>query len=253
MTGSWRWLGLAMLALGIAISSGTAEAQTDADDARARGHFEAGASYYEQSRYEEAAREFEEAYSLSPRPALLWNVANAHERLGDLEAAIAALERYLGHDVPDRQLAESRLEALRQRHAQATAPPAEESEPEPTSPPQAGGLGDLGLVGLTVGSAGIAAAVAAIVTGVLADETYADLQSRCPDDVCPPDARADVDSGRALAWSSTLLLPISVAMLVAGVTLFTIELTDDDEGAAEQVRLTPGPGMAGLSLEVSFR
>lgn len=246
-----------VLGIALAITSRTV-AQT-ADDDRARGHFEAARSYYDQARYEEAAREFEEAYGLSERPALLLNASNAHERAGNLEGAIGALERYLTHDVADRRTIENRLEQLRGRHAQQAAQVEPAAEPAPQElvaaapgPSGGGGLGELGIVGLTVGGAGIAAAIVAIATGVVAEETYADLQSRCPGDVCPPDARADVDSGRALAWTSTILLPLSIVMVAAGVTLFTIDLTDDG-GGAEQVRLSPGPGLAGLSLEVSFR
>lgn len=63
--------------------------------AGARQHFMAGQDYYTQGRYEKAIEEFEEAYRLDPRPLLLFNIAQAHEKLGHLEKAVDYLKRYL--------------------------------------------------------------------------------------------------------------------------------------------------------------
>jgi tetratricopeptide (TPR) repeat protein len=87
------------------------------DDERARGHFNAGASYFDQRRYDLAAREFEEAFRLSDRPALLLNLSTTYERLDQLDRAAEYLEQYLQREPtsPQRRTLEIRLEELR-RH-----------------------------------------------------------------------------------------------------------------------------------------
>ena len=67
---------------------------TEAADARARELFQNGALLYDEGRYEDAIVAWEEAYRLSPRPLLLFNMANAMERLARWEDALAMLNRY---------------------------------------------------------------------------------------------------------------------------------------------------------------
>jgi hypothetical protein len=63
--------------------------------AGARQHFMAGQDYYTQGRYKKAIEEFEEAYRLDPRPLLLFNIAQAHEKLGNLKESVKFLKRFL--------------------------------------------------------------------------------------------------------------------------------------------------------------
>src|SRR5262245_18640350 len=86
-----RILGLGVLFIGV--MSGQARAQSD--DERARNHFEAGRSYYEQAQYEDAVREFQESFDLSGRAELLLNISQAEERALHYAAAIAAAQQYL--------------------------------------------------------------------------------------------------------------------------------------------------------------
>ena len=66
--------------------------------ADARQHFMAGQDYYSQGRYQKAIEEFDEAYRLDPRPLLLYNIAQAWEKLGALEKAVDFLKQYLQAD-----------------------------------------------------------------------------------------------------------------------------------------------------------
>jgi len=63
--------------------------------AGARQHFMAGQDYYSQGRYQKAIEEFEEAYRLDPRPLLLFNIAQAYEKLGNLSKTVDYLKRFL--------------------------------------------------------------------------------------------------------------------------------------------------------------
>jgi tetratricopeptide (TPR) repeat protein len=109
-----------------------AEAHAADIDDQARTHFEAAQSHFETGSYEDAIREFEAAYRLSGRVALLYNVYLCHERLGNLEAAIDYLARYLEADPETSNAAalRSRLEKLRARAAVAH----EQREPETPEP-----------------------------------------------------------------------------------------------------------------------
>jgi tetratricopeptide (TPR) repeat protein len=67
------------------------------DDAtvQAKAHFKRGAELYREARYREAIAEFEEANRLRPHGVIFYNLAQCHERLGDLAAALRAYHEYL--------------------------------------------------------------------------------------------------------------------------------------------------------------
>jgi hypothetical protein len=68
-----------------------------ADDPRveARAHYARGVELTGQNGYEEALREFNAAYAISPQFAVLYNIGQAHIALGHTVEAIEALTRYL--------------------------------------------------------------------------------------------------------------------------------------------------------------
>ena len=102
-------------------------------DRLARTHYQAGSSYYEQGRYEDALREFEEALRLSSasrKPALLFNIGQAHERLGHLDEAIATFRQYLeaAPNAEDADVVNERIRTLQER-LDSTSVSLEVSEP----------------------------------------------------------------------------------------------------------------------------
>src|SRR5690606_34026814 len=72
-----------------------AQVSSGAADARALQFYEQGDEAYAAGRYQEAADAFAQAYQLSPRPLLLYNLANAYERLERYTDAIQMLRAYL--------------------------------------------------------------------------------------------------------------------------------------------------------------
>ncbi len=105
------------------------------DDARARELFENGAMLYDEGRYEDAIAAWTEAWRLSGRALLLFNMANAAERVGRWEDAMELLSRYRAfapadeRDVLDRRIGniERRLGDL----PAPVAPPPAVVAPEP--------------------------------------------------------------------------------------------------------------------------
>lgn len=88
--------------------------EQDLSDQRARAHFTVGRAMYEAGRFTEAANEFQQAYDLSRRPQLLYNLYIAYRDSSQLVRARDALRAYLAEvaEIPNRLHLVSRLEAL---------------------------------------------------------------------------------------------------------------------------------------------
>ena len=104
------------LVLGALLAASPALAQEDDSDERAKALYQEGTRLYEQGLYEEAVAAFKIAYSLSRRPLLLYNMAQAMERIGQWDEALEALVDYKT-DAPPEELdtLNSRIDALQAR------------------------------------------------------------------------------------------------------------------------------------------
>src|SRR4051794_22832671 len=94
-----RALCLIMVLPLLAPARGMARADPRADDddqGRARALFREGSQLYEEAHYEEAIARFQEAYRLSGRPDLLFNIAQAYRLEGPAHCA-TALRYYQRH------------------------------------------------------------------------------------------------------------------------------------------------------------
>ncbi len=86
----------------VALAAAPVRRPASADDAteQAKAHFRRGTELYRQARYRDAIAEFEAAYKLKPHGVLHYNVAQCHEKLGDIPAALRSYHDYL-REVPD--------------------------------------------------------------------------------------------------------------------------------------------------------
>lgn len=113
-----RWRGLVgtLVAL-LFVTHGAGAAAQEVD---ARAEFLRGQTAYQQGDFARAVEAWERAYEVDPRPLLLFNLAQAHERLGQLTEAAESLEEYLDRAEPDdenQSAAREKLASLRQRLA----------------------------------------------------------------------------------------------------------------------------------------
>jgi tetratricopeptide (TPR) repeat protein len=110
-------------------------AELSSDEQRARARFRDGQEHYMAGRLADALVAFNEAYRLSRRPQLLYNIGLCNERLGLTEASITAYELYLAElpAAPDRNTVETRIRFLRQS---ALAPAAPAPYPSVTVAPE---------------------------------------------------------------------------------------------------------------------
>jgi len=107
---------IVLLGLSAVRSAAAADAPVSPE---AKRHVELGVGHYDAGRYAEAVTEFELAYRLSNKPALLFNIARAESKLGHEEAAIAFLRRYLEErpDAPDSAAVLAEVEARERAQA----------------------------------------------------------------------------------------------------------------------------------------
>jgi hypothetical protein len=251
-------------------------AMAQSDDERARMHFQAGRSYFEQGRYEDSLREWQESYRLSDRHILLVNIANAQERLFQFNEAIESLNRYLQVGGPDatenRATIEARIDGLRRsadRFAanqgsgdttQTTEPtettptettPTETSttdqpteQPAETSPEERPrrlwtwvGVGATGAFG-----------VVAIATGAVALSRSSELEDGCTGNTCPSSLQDTRDSGYGLAIATDVFIGLTAAAAIGTVVAIVLEGRRGRDSSTARLVPTLGPGHAGLSL-----
>lgn len=107
------------------------------DMERAATLFENGARLYDEALYDQAIEAFNASYELSGQHALLYNIANAQERAGDLEGTITTLNKYRIYASADEQAVldrrvrtlENRLDEQRAQQAALLA-----AQAKPTAP-----------------------------------------------------------------------------------------------------------------------
>ncbi len=222
-------------------------AQDPGGDARARELYDNGEILYAEGRYEDAIVAFEEAYRLSGRPLLLFNMANAQERLGRWREALDTLSRYRVYAGADeRDTLDRRIANLERRLAEApaTTTPVTTSTTSTTtverptttpgwSRPLPLACFGLGVVGIGTGS----------VLGGLSLGAGGDAGDQCLPDAdgltrCPSAAGPDIEAERGYALGADIGFAVGVAGIVGGTALALW-----GPGGA----LLVGPGYVGLS------
>ena len=114
---------------GGAVRAGQARSQSQAQAREeAKAHFKKGTQLYNVQLYEDAVKEFREAYLKYPSPVFLFNIGQALRLAGQREQAVAAYERYLAESprAPDRAEVETIIKQLKEDLQQLpimTAPP----------------------------------------------------------------------------------------------------------------------------------
>jgi len=229
-------------------------ARADGDKTElARIHLKAGIAYYDEGRYDEAAREMMVAYELKPVADLQYNLAQCYERLARLEDAAAAYEKYLASrpNAPDEKAVRARIENLRERARAAAAgqavpppPPVEKVvfktivvyKAEPPPPGRAARFAAGGLWGLAA-----VAAATGIAFAVVAKQNADSVASGGNVAGMPPPSfdtqRATQDSGRTAVIVSGVSFGVGGLALLGGAGLWMLGKKIDKE--TPKVTLAP--------------
>jgi len=242
---------------GAAEAEAASEAEMAAADTVAREHFRIGKTLYEAGRFEQAGEEFHEAYRLSGRSQLLYNVYVAYRDANDFPKAIEALRQYLEEveEAPDQITLRARLKAMevaeaeRQAH-RAAAEAAGRADAEAAAQPDTRTEIERSWVPDVLMYGGAALVLASVGTGIATLSTRNDLDKACNDDkLCPPEEGGKVDKGQALALTTDVLLFSGLAVAATGLVL---RLT----GALDKEREVPvafGCGPSGCGALVRGR
>jgi tetratricopeptide (TPR) repeat protein len=114
------------------------------NDEEGRGLFVAGRAAYDEGRYADALMYFKRSYEVSQRPALLYNVGQAQDRLRLDAEALESFRQYvaLQPDAPNVKEANNRIRALeaileREKQERAAAAPATPATVAPSEAPAA--------------------------------------------------------------------------------------------------------------------
>lgn len=135
----------ASFAIAVSLAFGAvAQADRPGDDIEgARTAARRGSSLYDLGKYAEALESFEIAYQRKSVSALLFNIAQCHRQLGQLEAAARVYKSYLRTDPPEasakqaRELLAKVEDALSREHSAVASPPHEQlTESPPKTAPQ---------------------------------------------------------------------------------------------------------------------
>ncbi len=207
-------------------TSEPASAEPSASDLeRGKELYDNGRLLFDEASYRDAIVAWEEAYRLTGRHTLLFNIANAHERLADYDGAIDVLNRYRAFATADeREAIERRLRNLeklkadleeRTRAAEpgpepvaaapapvpASAPlPAPVSEPMPAPEPVKKRRGGRTAAGVTLIGVGVAALGAGAGLGLAARSARNQASESCVGveggNVCSSDAKDDLAASR---------------------------------------------------------
>ncbi|MBK7155928.1 MAG: tetratricopeptide repeat protein [Sandaracinaceae bacterium] len=225
--------------------------QSSNDDEAARRHFRLGQAYYQNGQFPQAAIEFEQAYQLSGRPQLLYNIYLAHRDALHTRQSYEALRQYLDEvaDPPDEDHLRARLHHLEEALAAnpesdpEVQPDTETSDPTPT--PVTTVTPDLSAtaepessspVPFVVMGAGGGMLVGGLVAALISRGARSDLDALCDaDGGCPPDSNWESlrDKGQRSARTADVMIGVGAAAAVTGVVLyFVMRPGDDDERAS---------------------
>lgn len=223
---------------------------------RAREHFQAARSAYDEGRFEDALVQFRRAYELTGNADVLYNIATVADRLRRDEVALEAYAGFLEArpDTTDRAHIEGRIRVLRQQIEREREPETEPVEPEeaqvddsvdPSDPgpvaPAPSGPGALPWI-VSTGGAILAAGGAVLLLVAEGDASAVEE----PQGDMPRWEDVEHRHGRAPVLSATggILLGVGAAAAVTGLTWALLSGGPSDDGSTVDVAV--GPAAIGI-------
>jgi tetratricopeptide (TPR) repeat protein len=255
------WLSTTLVLAGLLAFAQPVGAQSGEDSAELSRHLQAATRAAKEGDYEEAGRQYLEAYAIEPRPILLYNAAYSLAQAGRLDRAVELGARASREDLSDPNLSarnEARLDgwsAIRRGRSVA-----EQADDQPATargsgageraPGRRSGSGNereaIGLVAITAGVGSLTGAL--LIDAELGKEVENLRDAKREDDAERYDrVKSRIDrrqrTGRALTIGGALAL-------TAGTTFLLWGLLDSDDGSA---RLQPLPRISKDSVGARIR
>ena len=227
------------------------------DQKKAADLFKKAVDAYRKGDFQTTVDLLTQAYTLDPQPVLVYNLARAHEGLGNTDAAIEAYEKFLAQDpkAADRGAIEQRLTTLRRQRDERIAaqkardadqnrannpppkPTAQEQQPPPPEPKRS-------VLPIVVGGVGVALLGVGTVTGLLARSSESDANAERTQDR----AIEQRDSAESLAAVSTFTFISGGVLLASGFAWYVLDSPSKKTGSqSPSPRVSLGLGYVGLS------
>lgn len=206
---------------------------------------------YQAGRFRDAIDRLKEAQAIAPDPILLYNLARAHEALGELEEARDAYRSFIQADpkTTDRGAIEGRIRSLegliaeRERKSQpdpslSSAPKGAAAESEKSASAFPWVLAGVGVAGLGVG--GLLGGLSLSASSEAEDATTSGLRAS--------ELSADAD---AFALGANVSFGVGAAIAIAGVIWGSVDLASL-EGKTNEVTARVQVGPSGARLVLAF-
>lgn len=278
----YQWFALVTLVLTASLPGQYADAKPAAvdnselsgaeADRAAKQLYKDGDMHYAAGRYEKALENFSQAYELSGRPDLLFNIANVHERLGDYLAAAESLRTYVSlptaTDVSSINERIKRLELNaeeQQKRDNINVQPTPDSvSPQPLQSAAAPVAGNPLVVQKTaspkvespsrvpavlVTGLGLALIGGGVTSGVLASNAGSDAEALCSNGICSQAAQSDIDSQKRFALISDISVGLGIATVGVGVYLL-LRNPEQRQEKKEGVAFGAGPTSSGWGVSM---
>jgi tetratricopeptide (TPR) repeat protein len=245
----------------VRVAVAQASGDDDRDDAQARELFLEGDEAYAEADYERAATLFMRAYELSGRPALLFNLGNAYERMGAYDRAAEALQRYLDSpEARDREVIERRIARLEEAHRRRVEEIArlEAAGPETAAPAQAG-------AGEASGgerraywwlSGGGAAVAGGLIFGLASHASGNQAARRCAEEdgalLCPGSARSALSRERGFAIAADVSTVLGLGAASVGGYLLWKQRRGEPQAGGFAIAPAVLPEALGVGVRGAF-
>jgi tetratricopeptide (TPR) repeat protein len=263
---------------------GGATAADEEKDRKAKDLYEQGNTHYDLAEYDQAIDLFKQAYALSHRPTLLYNIAQAYRLKNDCEQALQVYKNYLRVDPssPFRAKVESRIaemetcvkdpsrkpvggpEAIQkdQNGGSAGEGKGAGSRPRPDLVPPGGGAGATDatrggstkkLLGLVTAGVGVVALGSGYYFSRQASDKADQLEAACTTGApCEwNDELLSLQSdGQSADTTAKILYGVGGAAIVGGVVLYVLGVRE--ASAAPQVAFVPQRGGGGVVAAWAF-
>jgi tetratricopeptide (TPR) repeat protein len=217
----------------------------DAKRAEAKALYEKGLSHYNLGEFDLAVKAFREAYAVSAKPGLLFNIAQSFRLKKDYEQATYFYQTYLRlqPDAPNRTDVEARIkemqEALEEEKKQAQKKPIGTIPPEggpatattptkpekPEKPAEATGIKPKTLLisGYATAGTGAALVITGVIFGSMAKSAEKELnQLNTEHGAWTPAQQDKYDAGKRNNTIAIVTLALGGAAIVTGGTLFVM-------------------------------
>jgi len=115
---------IVIVTLGLALfAAPRVAAAEDAATKTAKRHFTKGEKLFALGRFDDALEEYEQAFEAKPLPGFLFNIAQCHRNLGNIDQAIFSYRKYLREapDAENREAVERQIEELEEEKARLAA------------------------------------------------------------------------------------------------------------------------------------